>query len=881
MITLFERRQWATLTGSSGTQSCYWSAEYESRRDPNNGLNIQYRFHVRAWIYSSYYWLNRFGIRVYLNSDTYKPNESGTSDKTTFIIKMDEQQSSYERGWDKDYTTPWYTIENMLSGEISIYFSIVDLSTRGIQGVVEDSSPKQYMPVPPAMSEVTLTNNDMTFDYINDRMKTTSIGFTFQKYDANFTDIIKIYYGDNKYDINSIFYNDVVTEISTSVYISENQYIPGITRLIYRTENIKINHDDDGYYYDAKLNYSTYDHYGTASQVLIGEKEFPIKIYFDGILPKFNSSTGINFVSSTYSLAEENVISGYSDITCSYDFEIAADTDFPNSIKVKLIGGDSSNLTLTQLTTEDGFTKYRLTGYYEDTSKGDYTLYIEDERGLALQYNNIKEVKNYFSPSYTNMTKRNSATGGDVSIEFDCKYWDYNFINDDISSKNEIYVYYKSEQEFGDNNWHQIPSSALEIKDTNIIHCKYITSASYPYNQFFNIQLKIIDKMTSELNENDPRVLTPVIQILKGAPVFYWTDKDFYVGATGTDAKIYLNGEEFHGGGGSSLESAPVGSILGFGGSTAPQDWLICDGSAISRTQYSELFEIIGTTYGAGDGSTTFNLPDLKGRVIVGAGEGTDSQETPETKVFTLGEKAGEYEHKLIANEMPSHTHIEKVTGNDWNQNYYVTNSGSTSGVRRNNQTSWGSGTPVRTESTGGNQPHNNIQPYGVANYIIKYTNSHSIIPSSAQVLNNESHSTTDTYSCEYINQNGGSVTPSDLLNYIYPIGSIYMSVNNVSPQVFLGGTWEVWGAGKVPVSVDTNDTSFNTVEKTGGSKNYQKHNHRGRYRGGSLGTYYFVRRINSADGYDGEDQVTYDAGSGTGDNLQPYITCYMWKRTA
>jgi len=61
-----------------------------------------------------------------------------------------------------------------------------------------------------------------------------------------------------------------------------------------------------------------------------------------------------------------------------------------------------------------------------------------------------------------------------------------------------------------------------------------------------------------------------------------------------------------------------VGSIIMFGGSTAPEGWLICDGSAISRTTYSRLFNVIGTTFGAGDGSTTFNLPNLQNRFPMG-----------------------------------------------------------------------------------------------------------------------------------------------------------------------------------------------------------------------------------------------------------------------
>ena len=63
---------------------------------------------------------------------------------------------------------------------------------------------------------------------------------------------------------------------------------------------------------------------------------------------------------------------------------------------------------------------------------------------------------------------------------------------------------------------------------------------------------------------------------------------------------------------------APVGMIAPFGGSTAPGGWLVCDGSAISRTDYADLFAVIGTTYGSGNGSTTFNLPDYSNVKVSG-----------------------------------------------------------------------------------------------------------------------------------------------------------------------------------------------------------------------------------------------------------------------
>src|SRR5688572_13958247 len=64
--------------------------------------------------------------------------------------------------------------------------------------------------------------------------------------------------------------------------------------------------------------------------------------------------------------------------------------------------------------------------------------------------------------------------------------------------------------------------------------------------------------------------------------------------------------------------TSTTGIAVPYAGSSAPTDWLLCDGSAVSRTTYANLFAVIGTTYGSGDGSTTFNLPDLRGRTVAG-----------------------------------------------------------------------------------------------------------------------------------------------------------------------------------------------------------------------------------------------------------------------
>jgi len=234
------------------------------------------------------------------------------------------------------------------------------------------------------------------------------------------------------------------------------------------------------------------------------------------------------------------------------------------------------------------------------------------------------------------------------------------------------------------------------------------------------------------------------------------------------------------------------------------------------------------------------------------------------------------------------------------------------------------------------------------------------------QILTEEIDSKISEFQTE-INNNTSSI--NNMLNTVYPVGSIYMSVNNTNPSTIFGGTWVSWGAGKVPVGVNANETEFNSVEKTGGAKTHtlttqqmpshthtfhgNAHNHSlnnhthsipqlsgststkeliGKvwnvavqssstslatsgiftrvFDGGGVGfavntdggssSYTDVFEINAshnhtvttnssttgqASGNTGNaTQTGYNDNTGGGqahNNLQPYITCYMWKRTA
>ena len=359
------------------------------------------------------------------------------------------------------------------------------------------------------------------------------------------------------------------------------------------------------------------------------------------------------------------------------------------------------------------------------------------------------------------------------------------------------------------------------------------------------------------------------------------SDKNALSARQGKQLKKMIDDIEISGGsgGGSGTttiinDALPIGSIVPYTSSTIPDNWFVCEGQAISRTEYSELFEVLGTTYGAGDGSTTFNLPNLKGRVPVG-------KNNSDSDFNALGKTGGEKTHTLTADELPVSSLIN-VAG--------TITVGSGNGTIKS-----------RTQSGS----HNNLQPYIVLNYIIKAKETKtSGGPGAPEIAIGSEEPTGE----EVLWIDDDSLETEDIedidviADKIYPVGSVYITVNDVSPSILFGGKWERISQGRFLIGVKENsafvENNIPDFGTTAGNKGYlfAPEDKGGEYKNTLEFANYSSYVYNTMQDYGENDLNAYwspPGGSwGLGsvytknkniphNNMPPYFAVYMWKRIA
>lgn len=405
-------------------------------------------------------------------------------------------------------------------------------------------------------------------------------------------------------------------------------------------------------------------------------------------------------------------------------------------------------------------------------------------------------------------------------------------------------------------------------------------------------------------------------------------------------------------GGGTVSDTLPIGSVVEWYSETIPDNWLICNGQEISRTEYSELFSVLDTTYGAGDGSTTFNIPNMSSRFAVGL----DKNDTDFNALGKVGGSKSEdithnhtipghthttANHTLTIAEMPNHGHglaisggttagqIDRVALDGYDQGRWYSTVEPVGGSQPHNHGNTGS-TPLTTNNNTTNTNISTLPPYITVYYIIKAKQSQAVVATEEVEISDVAPTEETVKLWVDTSTTGGS--SGNILDKVYPVGSIYMSTVDISPQDFLGGTWTRYGKGKTLIGVDDEDEDFNASNKTGGEKTHilsvdempshthvqnphnheyngttstgGNHSHNGNKLSSGVNSSTGVNDVVRPTGYSGDNvqvvdnsgnhthtfsgttQNTTSTNTNTGggqahNNLQPYITCYMWERTA
>lgn len=334
-------------------------------------------------------------------------------------------------------------------------------------------------------------------------------------------------------------------------------------------------------------------------------------------------------------------------------------------------------------------------------------VYAVDSRKKTTLVSKQLTLIDYFDLSINKVTaeRADNGVGKSVLLKFEGTFWNNSFGTIQNSIVNATYQYRNtSSSEWRTGTTKLVVNTSKNTYNGSITINGDLGADGFSQNSSFYIRLTIADMLSERTYDTTIGMGTPAIAIYKNKVAIgqkYDTADDSTLQVNGD---ISVNGEKLKVG--SGLPTGCVTKYLGQG--DVPKGWLECNGSTVSRTTYADLFNVIGTTFGSGDGNTTFNLPDMRGRTPVGLDE-TDSD------FDTVGKTGGEKTHRLELEELPG----DVVAGGTSNKTWAVAAWGNFSG----------SAYPVTTINNKNNQvthginyqPHNNLQPYFVTRYIIKY----------------------------------------------------------------------------------------------------------------------------------------------------------------
>ena len=333
------------------------------------------------------------------------------------------------------------------------------------------------------------------------------------------------------------------------------------------------------------------------------------------------------------------------------------------------------------------------------------TVYVIDSRNNSTKLETLIGI-NFINYTEKTITERSCLREGSINEESILSFKGTFFNSSFGAVDNTLTASYKY-KETGSSAWLDGNTVlTLTINNNNFSYEGYIkgdTNTGFSADKSFDIQIIITDVLSERAITFILTAGEPAIDVYKSNVAFggiYNEDESEYQAqfkkAVNFYGGIYKNGVEIGG------ESLPIGSMIPFGSQeNIPSNWKICDGSAISRETYAELFNVIGTSYGAGDGSTTFNLPDKRGRVSVGL-------DSNQTEFDTIGKKSGEKTHTLTIGEVIQH-------------DLWTCNGDYSPAIRT--LFSHGVDYGITTHNKTNTQPHNNLQPYEIDVWIIKVSN--------------------------------------------------------------------------------------------------------------------------------------------------------------